>query len=331
MNLHAKLKLFLPLLALLLAGCFSEQSFPMVPERLTQMSPAAHVSTRQWAAQMHRVAADKLPPDCRGALLTDDLPASDGAVKVWPHFGLQENYLDNIFFNLHGVEETAQVASPAPKIEKGHVLRGVWKGFVEVEVPVGDGAMLYARLGAPDKQMGNADAAETADSFVILTHGLFGSLDGYDIQNHAQALRRMGHHVLALEMRGHGETNCRHPEYAITFGIMETGDLISADRWLRATYGARRVGLVCFSLTGYEALLTAWLDGKNHVDEFSGDALLRVLPRRGEPPAFNAGMFVGDFQGKPEGKQASAAVFAFYMKGTPHQFRQASGNGKTQT
>ena len=93
-------------------------------------------------------------------------------------------------------------------------------------------------------------------------------------------------------MRGHGETLCEHPECVISFGIYECGDLLAAARWLKETQGATRVGLVCFSLTGYESLLTAWLDGKAPVTELAGIPLLAGLPSRQEQPAFNAGMFV---------------------------------------
>src|SRR5438309_1378946 len=97
------------------------------------------------------------------------------------------------------------------------------------QVERADGARLPAREWVP---RGN----EIPGSFVIVTHGLFGSMDGEDVRNHVQALRQAGHHVLALEMRGHGRTQIEHPEYIISFGIRECDDLLEAARWLKATH-----------------------------------------------------------------------------------------------
>src|SRR6185436_1559864 len=104
--------------------------------------------------------------------------------------------------NLRGLEQTAQVCSPPPDIDAGpprRLRREMWSHFDEVEVPC-DGALLYGRIGTPDK------GTEIPGSYIIITHGLFGTLYGIDMQNHVEALRLAGHHVLALEMRGHGET-----------------------------------------------------------------------------------------------------------------------------
>src|SRR5271169_1437273 len=157
---------------------------------------------------------------------------------------------------------------------KGHIRRAAWDGFEDVTVPVGGGVVLYGRLGAPNT------AQEIPGSYIVFTHGLFGSLDGVDNENEVEALRRAGHHVLAIEMRGHGETNCEHPEYTVSFGIRESSDFLAVAEWLKKEKGATRVGLVSFSLTGYEALLTAWLDGAETVRRFDGVPLMRELPAR---------------------------------------------------
>jgi predicted alpha/beta-fold hydrolase len=74
--------------------------------------------------------------------------------------------------------------------------------------------------------------------------------------------------------------------------VRESGDLLAATDWLRHAHGATRVGLVCFSLTGYESLLTAWLDGKNAAEQFVDVKLLQELPAHRERPAFDGGMFI---------------------------------------
>jgi len=283
-------------LLLVLPGCFSEQSFPMVPADLVRMDAAQvtqtgrRLATRAWVARVHAAAAVELPADERMALTTDELSSNGKIVDVWAHFGMPAADVDSLWGNWDGIAQTAQVSSPPPQLETNaaglsRLRREKWDGFEDVEVP-GDGATLFGRLGAPDKKN------EIPGSFVIMTHGLFGSLDGYDVQNHVQALRRAGHHVLAMEMRGHGETQVDHPEYTISFGIRECGDLLAAARWLKTAHGATRVGLVSFSLTAYEALLSGWLDGKKPVTEFAGVPLLAALPKPQAAPAFNGGMFV---------------------------------------
>jgi predicted alpha/beta-fold hydrolase len=268
-----------------LPGCLAERSFPMVPERLARLKPdGGRVPARAWARAMHAAARDRLPDQSRDALTTDDLTGAPA--QVWRHFALDPARLDSLWGNWDGIEKTALVASPPPQIESGHIQRAAWKGFEDVELPGVGGAMLFARLGRPQP------AHAMPGSAIIITHGLFGTLDGIDMENQAQALRRAGHTVLALEMRGHGETNCRHPEYAITFGMYEVGDLAAAAGWLKTQVAATRVGLVSFSLTAYEALLLGWLDGQAPVTELNGYPALAQLPKPGPEPVFNAGMLV---------------------------------------
>lgn len=285
--------LLLPLLVLFLSlpGCFSEQNFPPDFSRLVHLPNTDHLTTRAWAARIHQAAKPLLPRGRDEAITTDDLsigtdPAGAAIpINLWQHFNLHPDELDNPFLNLRALEQTAQTVSPTPTFSNGRIQRPEWNGFHEIELPV-NGVTLYARLGTPDKQ------TEIPGSWVIFTHGLFGSLDGKDVINHVQALRRAGHHVLAVEMRGHGQTHFSHPEYAITFGLEESGDLLAAARWLKAAHGATRVGLVCFSLTGVEALLTAWLDGRTPVTDLRDLPLHTLLPPHEAQPAFNAGMFV---------------------------------------
>jgi predicted alpha/beta-fold hydrolase len=270
------------LLALVsIPGCFSEQNFPPHYQRLVTVENKDNADTRAWAPRLHAAAKPLLPWGRQDALTTDQL-----TVNVWKHFDLDPEKLDNIFYNLHGVEQSAQTVSPTPPLRDGHLVRPVWPGFEVVEVPVADGVKLCARIGTPDPRR------EIPGSWVIFTHGLFGSLDGKDVTNHVEALRQMGHHVLALEMRGHGETFCTYPKCAMTFGLCESGDLLAAARWLKQEHGATRVGLVAFSLIGYEALLTAWLDGKEPASDLPDAKIFAALPKPQPEPAFNAGMFV---------------------------------------
>lgn len=127
-------------------------------------------------------------------------------------------------------------------------------------------------------------------SYVVVTHGLFGSLDA--VANEAQALRQAGHHVLAIEMRGHGQPKERSSRLPITLGLRETADLLAAARWLKTEHHARRVGLVAFSVYGFEGLLAAWLDAAPLAPADAGRPILRYVPTPAAEPAFNGGMFI---------------------------------------
>ena len=281
--------LLLLLLVLPLAGCFSEHSFPMRTDRLVRPTAAQvsaptgeRLATRDWAAVVHTLAAPRLPAAAREALVSTTLHDAQGnPVNVYRHFGLDESSLDSILGNLHGLEQTAQVTSPPP----GATPAPMWKGFHEVAVPMPDGLELYARLGTPEP------ADEIPGSYVVITHGLFGSLAGVDMENHVQALRRAGHHVLAIELRGHGVTGQRHPDAPLTFGVRETADLLATARWLKTVQHAQRVGLVAFSLSGYESLLAAWVDAAPLGADASRPIMRFVLTPSTEP-AFNGGMFI---------------------------------------
>ena len=277
----------------ILSGCLSERSFPMVWQNLVRLDPAQaapggkHLSTRQWTAVAQSAGEHLLPPGSRTALTTDQLSTDGHIVDVWKFFGVNPAHVDSLFYSLDGIEQSAQVTSPRPANDQD--FRVSWPGFVEVEVPVSQGAILYGQLGSPDPS-----AASTPKDFIIMTHGLFGTLGGLDVMNNCQALRRSGHYVLAIEMRGHGQTLLRHPEYAISFGVRESVDLLMAAHWLKDTQGAKRVGLLSYSLTGFEALLAAWLDGAAPNQQLENMPMLADLPppRPASEPAFNAGMMI---------------------------------------
>ena len=305
--------------ALALGGCFGEHSFPMNPARAlffkqSQLATdSTALSTRHWAARAATLAAPLLPGDADAVLTTDDLSKNGQIIDVYRHFDVNPANLDDIFTNLDGLEQTAQVVSPDRELDaRGHLVRPAWRNFTDVDVPGSDGTPLYGRLSdpLPPARMATLSHAPTAShgspgalanlisppvdtgTYIIVSHGLFGSIDGMDMENQVTALRSAGFHVLAIEMRGHGETQCRHPEATLSFGIHESADLLSAARWLKSKYHARRVGLICFSLGGYEGLLTAWLDGARPVTRFGDLPFLADLPRPAAEPAFNAGMVI---------------------------------------
>jgi predicted alpha/beta-fold hydrolase len=300
---------FLLLAALAFGGCFSEQSFPMNPKRAMtftrqEIEPDAQpVSARHWVERAAELAVGLLPDGPDALLTTDQLSKNGQPIDVYQFFDINPDNLDDLLTNLDGLEQTAQVVSPERELDaKGHLLRPKWDHFVDVEVPGEDGTPLYGRLSEPlqhearktkqARAIPGANAVADSETYIIITHGLFGSIDGLDMLNQVNAFRTAGYHVLALEMRGHGETQCRHPEATLSFGIRESGDLVSAANWLKTKYHAKRVGLVTFSLGGYEGLLTAWLDGAHPVTRFEHIGFLKDLPQPKPEPAFNAGMII---------------------------------------
>ena len=279
----------LVLLVVLLAGlpgCFSEHSYPANFARIVRVNNADGLPTRAWAARANKAATPLLPPGRNEALTTEELSTAGGPTDVWKRFNLHPENLDNLFLNYRAIEQTAQSASLGATSTDQPAARPDWPGFHDVEVPVSGNAALCGRLGVPEKQY------EIPGSFVIMTHGLFGSLDGVGVIDHVQALRRAGHHVLAIELRGHGQTQRCYPKCPMTFGLAESGDYLAVARWLKQTQGATRVGMVSFSLTGYEALLTAWLDGTATVTELRDRPMGALLPAHQAEPAFNGGMFI---------------------------------------
>jgi pimeloyl-ACP methyl ester carboxylesterase len=78
----------------------------------------------------------------------------------------------------------------------------------------------------------------------------------------AAALRSEGFHVLALELRGHGQTERFYPNVYYNFGVIEAQDLIRVSEWLEDRHPhIRQTGLIGFCWGGNIGLLAAWLDG----------------------------------------------------------------------
>ncbi len=101
----------------------------------------------------------------------------------------------------------------------------------------------------------------------------------------AIALRHQGLHVLALELRGHGQTNRRYPNVFYTFGSVESQDLMRVSEWLEDRFPeVRRTGLIGFCWGGNLGILAAWFDGRQPGDPNITDSiaahLAPISPRR---------------------------------------------------
>ena len=263
-------------------GCFSERSF-VVPE--AQLFPAAqvagaagHSTTQNFVDHAAPPMTRNLPADRRVVLTGAAARNADGnPVDVWNVFGIDPAALDKLLGNLPGLQATANV-SPPGKID---AVAERWPGFACVEIPMPDGLRIYARIAPPLDPNANG-------SYIVLTHGLFAAQRGCDARNLADALRRYGHHVVAIEMRGHGETGRLNPRYPTTFGASEVRDLIEVARWLRDTRAAKRVGLLSFSITAQEAMTAAWVDGDGGLADELPSPVFSNLPRPRPQPAYDA-------------------------------------------
>jgi len=269
-------------------GCLNEQPVHWSPQQSRRIELAvsaeqAPPSTQLWLREAHAQLADLLPEQEAGALLTEQLIRTDGKpVDVCAHFGLDPRRLHTVLHNYSGLKYTAQGAGeedganmPAPP----------WNGFDDVWIEMPDGTKLSARLGFATDASGVRDA----DCIVVLP-GFFGDNTVKRTRALAEYLLAAGFHVLALEMRGHGQTEATQPEVAYTFGVRETDDLMHLADWLQAKPHVLRTGLIGFCWSANVALLSAWYEGRPDGDRNITPTIARVLTARPDRVRFAAGI-----------------------------------------
>ncbi len=219
----------------------------------------ANRSTRDWLRSSHLQLEPLLPAACSSSLLTEDLVGDDGLpINVSEHFGLSGRNLRKILGNFRGILHTAQAAGGGPYIETP---APQWPGFVDVNIPVDRGIELSARLGIAKNSGGPRDAP-----CIVLLPGIFGDNGIIRTRDLAAALVQNGFHALALELRGHGQTEFHYPDKPYTFGAVETVDLLIVSQWLDQLPYVTSTGLVGFCWGANLALLAAWYDGKDADD-----------------------------------------------------------------
>jgi dienelactone hydrolase len=270
----------------MLSGCFSERPIPFRQDQLVEIDPfAAPLDARQWLRHAQRRLAPLLGTDAKRTLLTEDLLDKDGRpIDVLKRYARRFDRQQSLFYNCDGLSHTAQLtggdyAAEAPP---------PWPGYEQVWIPVAPGLELagflgYARAGEapaapgrPPSTPPSVMAAQAgirpqsippgailnADCIVVLP-GLLGHNGVRRSFDVSEALRASGRHALAVELRGHGQTERRFPGIAYNFGTLETGDLMAVAEWLQAKPHIRRTGLVGFCWGANEALLAAWYDGRD--------------------------------------------------------------------
>ncbi|GMU33822.1 MAG: alpha/beta fold hydrolase [Planctomycetia bacterium] len=235
---------------------FSEHSFPCLKPELILAPPdpaGPPINTRQWLSLAHSKLAALLPPG-RPALITEQLVNSDGSpADVFAHFGIDRQRLPKLRGNWDGLAHTAQVSGDNKNQD---ATTPPWEGFEDVSIPGAGGVEICGRLGRVRKGTESAKA----DCLVILP-GLLGDNNVLRTRDLGKALMAHGYHVLALELRGHGDTYRAQPEVRYTFGVQETLDLLAVSRWLEQQPCVQETGLVGFCWGGNHALLASWIDG----------------------------------------------------------------------
>jgi dienelactone hydrolase len=255
------MRLLTPLLLAVfwVAGCLSESAVYLAPEQSRIVQAAASVddqrSTRNWLRDAHRQLNDLLPRKRGAALLTEDLTDTNGQpIDVFAHYELDPTRLHMILHNYSGLKHTAQGAGEEEGIDAP---AAPWVGFEDVWIRMPDGAELSGRLGLARA----GGKVRNADCIVVLP-GFFGDNTVKRTRALSEFLHAAGLHVLALEMRGHGQTERTQPDVAYTFGVRETDDLMHVADWLQAMPHVRRTGLVGFCWSANIVLLAAWYENR---------------------------------------------------------------------
>lgn len=241
-------------------GCLSEQGFEMSPNEGRRLAGNAQdspgrTSTRDWLRAAHARLDDLLPDGSAPPLLTEQLFDSTGKpVNVFGHFGVNPKSLRTLVGNLSGIQYTAQCASDDYYIDQPPP---PWDGFEDIWIPIEARLSLAGRLGFAKKEGQSVEA----DCIVILP-GFFGDNGVRRTRDLAAYLLGAGFHVLALEIRGHGQTEARYPDMHHTFGVTETDDLMQVADWLQRMPQVRRTGLVGYCWGANVALLAAWYENR---------------------------------------------------------------------
>lgn len=100
---------------------------------------------------------------------------------------------------------------------------------------------------------------------IVFCHGIFGSKNQNYIRGVAiKAFRDWGYNVLAMDLRGHGESQ-RLSDAFLTGGWKEAEDIIGAARHLASYSRVTTVGVSGYSLGATSAMIAAALDGGEHI------------------------------------------------------------------
>ncbi len=282
--------LVLTLLAAFGTGCLSEQSFPMRARDVAPIvgardSETSSPSAREWLRRASPSLNDFLPRGVTHPMLAEDLAHDGQPVDVMAHFGRNPRRLQKLLGNFSGIVHTAQCVGAGFNPGDGTP----WPGFEEVWVPIRDDLSLCGWL-AMAREGGRPEAPVIDSNCIVLLPGLLGNHEINRTRDLARALLDNGHHVLSIELRGHGKTDLRYPEIGYNFGVTEAQDLMIVAEWLEARPHIRGTGLVGFCWGANTAMIAAWFEGRSEDDPNLSPRLREILgpPRPGRH--FTAGV-----------------------------------------
>jgi pimeloyl-ACP methyl ester carboxylesterase len=280
-------------------GCvFDERAIPMKPGYYVPLAPppgsgehagggtaAPAGNTRTWLRSSHARLESSLTPRGRRVLLTEDMVDGQGRPRdVYAWFDRPPWTLNLLTKNWNGMVHTGQAVSRAEAIDTP---APPWPGFETIWIPVADGVRLHGRLALSR----GGDGTPACTDCIVLIPGFLGDNAVLRTRDLADALHQHGFHVLALELRGHGQVEHCYPDLYYNFGVIETQDLLRVSEFMEDRYPCvRNTGLVGFCWGGNHAMLTAWFDGR-HADDPS--ITPRVAAFLDPPPArrhFRAGV-----------------------------------------
>lgn len=223
-------------------------------------TPHARWPATRWLTSAYSQLRHLLPQRGVDTLLTDELTREGESIDVYAHFGIDPQVLHTVLFNLIGLMDSARVTESdrATPDEPPH-----WRGFRDIWVPINPELHLAGRLGLAED-----DGVPRVADCIVLIPGLLGDNSLWRTRDIAHALRDNGLHVLALELRGYGQTERRYSDASYCYGVQEVGDLLAVSEWLQAHSYVRETGLIGFSWGANEALLVAWEDGRADDDPF---------------------------------------------------------------
>ncbi|NOX57484.1 MAG: alpha/beta hydrolase [Planctomycetes bacterium] len=275
-------------------GCLSEQSFQVQPANIRQVDtvagsktpePQRTLSARVWATQTQESMRHLLPESSKPALLAENIRDDGGnTINVYDHFGIREDGLRTLLGNLDGITCTAQCASRASYIDTPPP---PWDDFADVLVPINDDFSLSGRMGFAKRDGKIIDT----DCIVILP-GLFGDNGVKRTWDIAAFLKDSGYHVLALEVRAHGQTEARHPEVYHTWGVLESDDLMHVSDWLEAMPKVKRTGLIGYCWGANIAMMSGWYDAAGRESPQFAPRIREELTAIHDRPRYTAGIIL---------------------------------------
>ena len=286
MTLHRAAALLSCAIAAGIAGCFQERSirYSVATDSSLVDVGFKKLCARPWLRAAHSQLSPLLPKSRRPALLTEDLVDAMGKpIDVNANFDFDPRKRHTVIENLSGLENTAQASGSGSAIEQP---APAWPGFDDVWIPIDDRLQLSARVGFAHDANGSK---KPADAIAILP-GIFGDNSVRRTRDLAMTLRDNGYHVLALEIRGCGQTLKRYANIPTTLGCYEVGDILRVGEWLESQPHVRRTGLIGFCWSSNLALLAAWEDGRSGSAQWPADTFGKPLRRPPGRPHFDAGI-----------------------------------------